>query len=166
MIVRADKHARCGDVYNLLARVRPQGFGPFSLYATNEFSEGAFNAWLVGNPPTADMHDGEGIADAPDLEMIVRLRAGDDSAIATIECDEKVLRTWEELRRHVMKILGDDRGPSSVAARMEAHIICDKRLHYQHLIDAITAVCEYRDNDRTIFLVENIRMGILKDRSP
>ncbi len=43
----------------------------------------------------------------------------------------------------IRDIVGDDRGPGSVAASTEVELDCDYKLRFESIIDAITAVSGY-----------------------
>jgi biopolymer transport protein ExbD len=95
----------------------------------------------------------------PPPPMTLVLRADGNGDVASMRLDEKSFLPgdWEAVRVHVIGILGDDRGPNSNQATAEVELDCDYNLRYEHVIDAITAVSGYRDeNGKVVRLIETI----------
>jgi biopolymer transport protein ExbD len=62
---------------------------------------------------------------------------------------------WARLHNNIAGIVGD----GSLAASAEVELVCDYNLHYQHVIEAITAVSgEIRDG-QIVKLVEKIKFS-------
>ena len=66
----------------------------------------------------------------------------------------------DSLRNEIIAIIGDDRGPGSIQETAEVELDCDYGLNYEHVIEAITAVSGYiDDNDNVVKLVEKIKFA-------
>ena len=52
-----------------------------------------------------------------------------------------------DLRAQVQGVVGSAGGPGSVAASTEIELECDYNLHFQYVIDAITAASGYLDDE-------------------
>lgn len=91
----------------------------------------------------------------------ISLRATDDGGLASVALGERMMdsrRPFEELHLQIRAIVGDDRGPGSVAATTEVELDCDYQLKFEYVIAAITAVSGYvADDGRSIVkLIEKI----------
>jgi hypothetical protein len=63
---------------------------------------------------------------------------------------------WGALRKHMIHILREDRGPTQVRDPAEIVLDFDDKLHYRHLINAITACSAYADeNGQLVSLVQS-----------
>lgn len=92
--------------------------------------------------------------------MKIRLRSGVDGQLAGIALNDITIGTMEGLRIKIVDILGDQRGPGSAQASAEVELDCDYGLHYEHVMDTITAVSGYMDETGNIVkLVEKIRFA-------
>ena len=93
--------------------------------------------------------------------MKVRLRAGASGQIAQISLNENSFSpSFTRLHDFIMGIIGDERGPGSVQDTAEVELDCDYNLRYEHVIEAITAVSGYVDDDGNIVkLVEKIKFS-------
>jgi biopolymer transport protein ExbD len=93
--------------------------------------------------------------------MIVRLVAGRDGALQQIELNGRSFGvSFDSLHQHIMSILGDEHGPGSVQEKAEVELDCDYGLHYDYVVQAITAVSGYVDADgNTVPLVEQIKFA-------
>jgi hypothetical protein len=59
-----------------------------------------------------------------------------------------------------MDLIGTDRGPGSLQETTEVELDCDYDLHYEHVIQAVTAVSGYLDNNGNVVkLVEKIKFA-------
>ena len=61
------------------------------------------------------------------------------------------------LRNEVIQQIGDEAGASDSDAEVE--LDCDYNLNYEHVIEAITAVSGYIQDDEVIHLVEKIKFA-------
>jgi biopolymer transport protein ExbD len=114
--------------------------------------EGDFNVKMPLAAPTQGRPD-----DALLPPIQVRLRATDDGRLAGIQMGERPLNSFGELRREIRAIVGDDRGPGSIAEDAEVKLDCDYQLEFKYTIDAITAISGYISPDgRIIRLVDKI----------
>lgn len=65
---------------------------------------------------------------------------------------------FESLNQTFIRLIGDDRGPDSLHARVKVTLDCDYGLRYEHVIDAITSLSGYVDADgNTVDLIERIQ---------
>jgi biopolymer transport protein ExbD len=116
--------------------------------------EGDFNIKMPQKPGREALPPG----DFPPL--VVQLRAAQSGRLAAIRLGDRSLSSFGELRREIRRLVGDDAGPGS-AAGAEVELKCDADLHFEHVIDAVTAVSGYvADDGRSIVkLIDNIKLG-------
>jgi len=108
---------------------------------------------------------GQGTDDSlPPLK--VRLRADDSGMLAGVSLNDRVMGgetakvLFDQLHREIIGLVGDQRGPGSMADDAEVEFTCDFDLHYQFVIQAITAVSGYVSNDGNIVkLIDKIRFA-------
>jgi len=114
--------------------------------------EGDFNIKMPLAAPS------EGLPDENQLPPIkVRLRASSDGVLAAIQMGERTLQNFPALHLQIREIVGDDHGPGSIAESTEVELDCDYQLHFEHVMDAITAISGYVDDGLTIKLIEKIK---------
>jgi len=107
--------------------------------------EGDFNIKM----PLTTFSPNETIDDTvpPLVTMHVRLRADSGGQLAAaggiVVNNERVLDDFEELHNYVIGVIGGNE--PSAKADAEVELDCDYNLHYEHVIDAITAVSGYVD---------------------
>jgi biopolymer transport protein ExbD len=70
----------------------------------------------------------------------IQLTAGGDGRIAGIRMGERSFESFDALHEEIIAIVGTDTGPDSIAGRTEVELDCDYDLHYEHAIQAVTAV--------------------------
>ena len=117
--------------------------------------EGDFNIKMPLAAPNEGLQD-----DSQVPPMKVRLRADADGDLAGISLNETNYPNWTDLHRHIITVIGTDRGPNSIQATAEVELDCDYDLHYEHVVAAITAVSGYIDpNNNVVKLVENIKFA-------
>ena len=120
-------------------------------------AEGDFNIKMPIGAPR------EGLPDPHQLPpMKLRLSANSSGQLIKIQLNQKGFgrEDWGALRGYIIGILGDDRGPNSIQQSAEVELDCDYNLNYQHVIDAITAVSGYiNDDDKVVKLVEKIKFS-------
>ncbi len=90
----------------------------------------------------------EGLPDeSPILTLHVRMRAAADGRLLSpggiVVNGELAFDTTDELHNYVISVIGGDEPAARDDAEVE--IDCDYGLHYEHVIDAITAVSGYVD---------------------
>jgi len=91
------------------------------------------------------------------LPIDIRLRSTPDGKLAGIQMGERVLNSFADLRKEIRTMVGDDRGPGSIAQNTEVKFDCDYQLDFKYTIAAITAISGYVSPDgRIIRLVEKI----------
>ena len=100
--------------------------------------------------------------------MKVRLTADDDGQLNGVYLNDRPLGFYPgarnemaPLRNEIVGIVGDDRGPGTVQEQAEVELDCDYRLHYTHVVAAITAVSGYIDpqTGEVVKLVEKIKFA-------
>lgn len=120
-------------------------------------AEGDFNIKMPISAPA------EGLPDPHQLPPLkLRLRANSQGQLVSMKLNERSMgpKDWGILRGHIIDILGTDRGPMSIQASTELELDCDYNLHYDHVIDAITAVSGFiGDDDKVVKLVEKIKFS-------
>jgi biopolymer transport protein ExbD len=101
----------------------------------------------------------EGLPDQSSLPMLIRLRAGADGRLAGITMDGQPFDHFQELHNYVIAVVGGDE--PALREEAEVELDCDYDLHYEHVIDAITAVSGYIDSTtgRVVKLVEKIKFA-------
>jgi biopolymer transport protein ExbD len=118
-------------------------------------SEGDFHVRM----PRAPRADVPAVDQLPPLT--VRLIAGEQGEVSQIKLNDRSLGTsFEALRRQVIDLVDGNRSPDRMRDEIEVELDCDHDLDYGHVIDAITAVSGYVDeNGNQIELVERIRFA-------
>ena len=100
--------------------------------------------------------------------MKVRLQAGGSGQLAAVSLNNKSFavdlnnpRGWQEgLRQDIIQVIGTETGPGSIQETAEVELDCDYGLRYEHVVQAITAVSGYREDDDTITkLVEKVKFA-------
>ncbi len=106
--------------------------------------EGDFN---IKMPLTTYSSSQTVAAESPLVTMHVRLRADSSGRLrqsgGIVVNGERVLDSFEQLHNYVIGVIGGHE--PSAKADAEVELDCDYNLHYEHLIDAITAVSGYVD---------------------
>jgi biopolymer transport protein ExbD len=85
--------------------------------------------------------------DSPVFTLHVRLRADADGRLpgsgGIVVNNERSFDSFEQLHNYVISIIGGHEPGGNAEAEVE--LDCDYNLHYEHVIDAITAVSGYVD---------------------
>ena len=118
--------------------------------------EGDFNIKMPLAAPS------EGLPDEDKLPpMKVRLRASGSGQLAQISLNDNNFGTnFESLHNYIISIIGDERGPGSVQETAEVELDCDYNLKYESVIQAITSVSGFVDeNGDIVKLVEKIKFA-------
>lgn len=117
--------------------------------------EGDFNVKMPQKPGPAKLPS----VDLPPL--VVQLRAGQGGRLAAIRFGDRDLASFKELHQEIRSLVRDDAGPGSAGAGPEVELECDYDLHFEHVIDALTAVSGYvaDDNRSIVKLIDNIRLS-------
>jgi len=104
----------------------------------------------------------------------IRLRANDQGRLSKYQIGERPAKMFppalteekcralfiRDLRAQIRSVVGGAGGPGSVAANTEVELDCDTNLHFQYVIDAITAVSGYLDDrGRIVQLIEKIKFA-------
>ncbi len=76
-----------------------------------------------------------------------------------IQLNDRAFTDFRGLHGYIRSLIGDDAGPGSVRD-IELEIDCDYQLRYARVIDAITAVSGYIDeNDNIVKLIDKIKFA-------
>ncbi len=121
--------------------------------------EGDFNVKMPIAAPSEGLPE-----DVPLPPLKVRLVAGAGGQLAQVRLGERILPSknpFQALHVQVREIVGDEGGPGSVAENTEVELDCDFDLHFENVIDAISAVSGYMaDDGRSIVtLIEKIKFS-------
>ncbi len=102
----------------------------------------------------------EGLPDDLQLPpMKVRMTADANGTLQSLSLNEKTFREFKDLHEYIISIIGDARGPGSVQETAEVELDCDYNLKYEHVVEAITAVSGYVENERVVKLIEKIKFS-------
>jgi hypothetical protein len=101
----------------------------------------------------------EGLPDIDGLPPLpVRLTAAEDGSLSGLYVIRQRCRDFAELRESLVTIAGDKRGPHSIRATAEVHLLCDRNLRLRHVIDALDAVTSQVTKDgKRVTLMERVR---------
>ena len=95
----------------------------------------------------------------------VRLTADASGELAGIHVGQRPLgRDFGALRAEVLGIIGNDRGPGSIAENTEVELDCDYNLNYEYVIEAITHVSGYTQGGNVVKMIEKIKFA--RQRAP
>ena len=93
------------------------------------------------------------------LDMRLRLTSNLDGDLTGIRLNETTFDSFEDLHLHIVGLIGGDQ-PGSFRDSAEVEIDADYQLRYSFVIQAITAVTGYRnDQDEVVKLIEKIRFS-------
>ena len=116
--------------------------------------EGDFNIRMPLAAPSAGTP--EELDTVPPIK--IRLRAAGDGALAGITVnDTRTFGNFGELNQFIIGLVGREGGPGQQDAEVE--LDCDYNLRYEHVIETITAVSGYIQDDEIIHLVEKIKFA-------
>ncbi len=115
--------------------------------------EGDFNVKMPRAAPDPEKID-------PDPPQIIKvgLRCNSNGSLRTIQFGARSLgRDFGQLRAEIITFVGDDPGEATLELT-EVEFDCDYNLRYEYVVDAITAVSGYRNEQGNIVtLVEKIK---------
>jgi len=89
----------------------------------------------------------------------VRLTAGPDGKISSIQIGERALQSFDELHQEIIALVGADAGPSAVASEAEVELDCDYNLEYRYTVEAITAISGRIVENAIVPLVEKVKFA-------
>ena len=93
------------------------------------------------------------------LDMTLRLTANGEGELTGIQLNDKSFEQFDDLHLYVISLVGGDQ-PDSFRESAEIEIDADYQLKYAYVIEAVTAVTGYRnDNDDIVKLIEKIRFS-------
>jgi len=118
--------------------------------------EGDFNIRMPASAPN------EGEPEEPLLPpMKLRMQAGPDGQLARMQLNEQSFGTdFQQLHTYILDLVGSDAGPDAAMEGAEVELDCDYQLHYEYVIEAITAVSGYRtEDDEIVKLIERIKFS-------
>ena len=100
-------------------------------------------------------------AAVPDDQQVppvrVKLAAGPDGALESIAMNGTPVADFDELRRRIIGLVGNDTGPNSLAEKTEVEFDCDYGLTYVNVVRAITAVSGRVEDGRVVELIRKIK---------
>jgi len=98
--------------------------------------------------------------------MTIRLRAADDGSLASIRLNERNIESFDQLRKHIISLMGNEQGPSGDSVSAEIEIDSDYHLKYEHTMAAVTAISGYVDptTRNVVKLIDKIRFAPSKRR--
>lgn len=119
-------------------------------------AEGDFNIRMPLAAPRAGPPDPNAL---PPMKLFLKATAGGGLANVVMN-DTPISPTgdgghWRQVHNKVAGIVGD----GSLAASAEVELVCDYNLHYEHVIEAITAVSGEMREGQIVKLVEKIKFA-------
>jgi biopolymer transport protein ExbD len=116
-------------------------------------AEGDFNIRMPLAAPRAGPPDPNAL---PPMKLFLKAdSAGNCARVVMNESEFSGGDRWKRLHSHVAGIVGE----GSLAASAEVELVCDYNLHYEHVIEAITAVSGEIRNGQVIKMVEKIKFA-------
>lgn len=117
-------------------------------------AEGDFNIRMPLSAPRAGPPDPNQL---PPMKLF--LKADSEGNCARVVMNDSEFSggdRWRRLHSHIAGIVGD----GSLAASAEVELVCDYNLHYEHVIEAITAVSgELSPDGQIIKMIEKIKFA-------
>ncbi len=92
----------------------------------------------------------------------VRLQADAQGNLASIKLgDNPATTSFGVLHQQILKIIGTDTGPNSLASQAEVELDCDYNLRYTNAVSAITAISGYVDpkTGTIVKLIEKLKFS-------
>ncbi len=117
-------------------------------------AEGDFNIRMPLAAPRAGPPDPNQL---PPMKLFLKAdAAGNCSQVVMNDSQFSGGDRWDRLHSHIAGIVGD----GSLAASAEVELVCDYTLHYEHVIEAITAVSgSITPDGQIVKLVEKIKFS-------
>jgi biopolymer transport protein ExbD len=117
-------------------------------------AEGDFNIRMPLAAPRAGPPDPNQL---PPMKLFLKAdAAGNCSQVVMNDSQFSGGDRWARLHSHIAGIVGD----GSLAASAEVELVCDYNLHYEHVIEAITAVSgSITPDGQIVKLVEKIKFS-------
>lgn len=118
-------------------------------------AEGDFNIRMPLAAPRAGPPDPNAL---PPMKLFLKAdAAGNCAQVVMNETPFSGADRWQRLHNH---IAGQIEPGSLTASNQEVELVCDYNLHYEHVIEAITAISGQRTPDGTIIkLIEKIKFS-------
>ncbi len=118
--------------------------------------EGDFNIKMPLAAPTKGPPDQTLLPPMP-----VTLRSDDNGVLSGILLGQRPVRDFEHLNLLIRDAVDDAGGPGSPGAQaIEIELDCEYQLHYEYVIDAISAISGYRTKDGGIIkLIQKIKFS-------
>ncbi len=132
--------------------------------------EGDFNVTMPENAPS----EGEPPEDQVP-PIVIHLECYDNGKLRSISINDpstadnrKVFPKFADLNVFLRGIIDDSGGPGSAgAAATEVELDCSPDLHFEYVIDAITAISGYIDKDNTVqTMIEKIKFTPPPEKKP
>jgi len=89
----------------------------------------------------------------------VRLTAGTDGGLAGITMNGNPVTDFNELQKKLVALVGNARGPDSLADKTEVEFDCDYALKYANVVRAITAVSGTVQDGQIVELIKKIKFA-------
>jgi len=89
----------------------------------------------------------------------VRLTAGPDGGLAGITMNGNPVTDFNELQKKLVALVGNARGPDSLADKTEVEFDCDYALKYANVVRAITAVSGTVQDGQIVELIKKIKFA-------
>ncbi len=116
-------------------------------------AEGDFNIRMPLAAPRAGPPDPNAL---PPMKLFLKAdSAGNCARVVMNDSEFSGGDRWRRLHNHIAGIVGD----GSLAASAEVELVCDYNLHYEHVIEAITAVSGENRGGQIVKLVEKIKFS-------
>jgi len=87
----------------------------------------------------------------------VKLSAGPDGGLAAITMNGNPVVDFTELQKKLVSLVGNARGPDSLADKTEVEFDCDYALKYANVVRAITAVSGTVQDGQIVELIKKIK---------
>jgi biopolymer transport protein ExbD len=96
-----------------------------------------------------------------ELPLRVTLRSDESGRLTDLRFGDRSLGiSYEALQREIITLVGDGTRDRSLASHIELELECDARLHYDHVVRAITAVSGYiNQRGEAVRLIERIKFA-------
>ncbi|NQU24666.1 MAG: biopolymer transporter ExbD [Candidatus Nealsonbacteria bacterium] len=94
--------------------------------------------------------------------IVIHLKAGPSGVLTSIATNEKKLKDFQELHNFLLDIVNDNGGPGSPGAEAtEVELDCSPDLHFEYVIDAITAVSGFvsEEDGKIKTMIEKIKFS-------
>ena len=97
--------------------------------------------------------------------IVIYLKSGAGGVLNSIATNDRKIDDFQELHKMLREIVDDNGGPGSAGAEAtEVELNCSHDLHFEHVIDAITAISGFIGEDGTVkTMIEKIKFSPPKE---